>query len=101
MPAMLFTLPRGCPQAPFRLHFGFILGAFWALWALKAGPGSKKDAPRKSIKKRSPKLMSRALESDSKRGVPVVTLGTFFASRGPFPPESAVGPILAPFYMEN
>ena len=50
-PAMLFTLPTGCPQARFGLHFGSILGAFWAPWAPKSRPRGGEEAFQKSNKK--------------------------------------------------
>ena len=50
-PAILFTLPRGCPQDRFGLHFGSILAPFWAPWAPKSRPRGEKEAFPKSIKK--------------------------------------------------
>ena len=50
---MVFSLPRKYPEAPFGLHFGSILEAFWCP---KVGQGVKK-APPKKHRKTTPKKM--------------------------------------------
>ena len=67
-PAMLFTLPRGCPQARFCLHFSSILGAFWAPLAPKSRPRTEKDAFQKNIKKRHRKRCPKGTKMTSQMG---------------------------------
>jgi len=68
-PAMVFTLPRGCPQAPFGLYFGYVLGAFWPPWAPKPRPRSEKDAFKKGIEKALPKRCLKVPSEASEKSV--------------------------------
>ena len=49
---MVFSLPRRYPEAPFGLHFGSILEAFWPPLVPKSRPGSEKGTSKKDIEKR-------------------------------------------------
>ena len=59
-PAMLFTLPRRCPQPSFRLHFGSHWEAFWVPLASQSRLIGEKEAFRKSIKKGIEKGVSKS-----------------------------------------
>ena len=100
---MVFSLPRGYPQAPFGLHFGSILGAFWAPLAPKSRPGSEKDTSKKTSKNYSEKNASRSQNGAQKGSNPdqIQTIfGTFFPSWDPLAPKWPPGPISAPFSIE-
>ncbi len=65
-PAMLFTLPRGCPWVRFGLHFNPISEAFWSPLATKSRPGGEQEIFLKSLKKRYRKRCPKVFKITTK-----------------------------------
>ena len=91
-PAMLFTLPTGYPQPPFRLHFGSILGAFWAPLAPKSRPRREKEAFKKQQQKKTSKKVPKSLQNELQKVQFKIKRGHFFASLEPSSPQMGPRP---------
>ncbi len=63
VPAMVFTLPRRCPRAPFGLHFASVLGAFWRHFG---HPKSPKERKRSLHKKHQKTCIQQGAEKSQK-----------------------------------
>ena len=91
-PAILFTLPRRCPQDRFGLHFGSILAPFWAPWAPKSRPRGEKDAFQKSINKKTAEKVIQSRKKEPQKGLGKAVFHTFFHPRNHLRPRIAPDP---------
>ena len=67
-PAMLFTLPRGCLQTRFGLHFCLLSAPFSEPWALKSRLNLEKKACPKNLENMCCENGSKTSEITSKTG---------------------------------
>ena len=102
VPAMVFTLPKRCLQAPFCLHFGSISEPFGHLGRPKVTQGAKKTPPKKkNIKKRLQKRCPKVSKMTSKMGCHFFLWAPFLPTWSHLRPNGSREPILAPFFIET
>ena len=89
VPAMLFTLPRGCPQARFWLHFGSLLATCGA----QKSPKERKRGLPKKLQNTTPKKVPLGAKMEPKRS-PIQTKSRQFLA--PFSLTGTLGPRMGP-----
>ena len=98
---MLFTLPRGCLQTRFGLHFGLLSAPFSGPWALKSRLSLEKKACPKNLENMCCENCSKTSEMTSKTGWWKWPRALFLLPRTHLRSRWGPDPILAPVCFKN